>query len=94
MSGGGSTARVVEVFPMRLGNEILVDLTLEAEEGTTPPKPDESVRLDLPGGEVEVVVWAVPRIAHPEGSLRLNLQFRKEDLGAVEPVEGATVRWD
>lgn len=79
---------------MRLGNEILVDLTLEADAGTTPPKPDETVVLDLPGGEVEVTVWAAPRIAHPEGTLRLNVQFRKDDLGTTEPVEGATVRWD
>ena len=54
MSEGGISARVVEVFPMLLGNEMLVDLTLDAEPGVTPPKPDDTVVLSLPGGEAKV----------------------------------------
>ena len=79
---------------MRLGNEILVDLTLETEAGIPPPRPEDVVVLVLPAGETEARVWAVPGIAHPEGCLRINVQFRREDLGGVEPVEGATVRWE
>jgi hypothetical protein len=92
----GFTARIVEVFQMRLGGEVLIDVTLEvagdADSTPTPPRPDDTMLLHRDGRpDAELPIWSVPLIPHPEGSRRLNVQFRPEELDGVMPVEGQSV---
>jgi len=89
-------ARITEVFPMRLGGETLVDLTLETEsaDGLAIPAPDERVFLLMGegGGERELTVWAAPNIVGTRDQGRFNLQFRREDLAGVMPEVGMVIR--
>jgi hypothetical protein len=84
-------ASIVEVFPMRLGGEILVDVTIEPEDKDRfpEPKPGDRLAFERGGRQVELEIWAAPRIAQPKGSVRFNVQFRKEDAGDELPEEGA-----
>ena len=87
-------ARVIEVFPMRLGGEVLVDVTIEPEAANDfpEPKPGDRIVFDRNGREVELEIWAAPRISQPRGAVRFNVQFRKEDAGDELPEEGARVQ--
>jgi len=94
MSRTGFRARVVEVFPMRLGREVLVDVTLEiATEGDfDPPRPDDVLVLPTEGdGSVELSIWAAPRISQPEGTRRVNVQIRREEITGLQPEDGMEV---
>lgn len=84
-------ATIVEVFPMRLGGEVLTDVTIrpEVENGFPDPKPKDV--LHLPTGE-SLEVWAAPRIAHPKGALQFNVQFQAQALEGVTLEEGMAVR--
>lgn len=90
MSDTTFPARVVEVFPMRLGGEVLVDVTIEPEPGSDfpEPRPGDRLVIDRDGRQVELEIWAAPRISQPRGSLRFNVQFRRADLGEDLPEEG------
>ena len=94
MSGTAARAVIVEAFPMRLGSEILFDVTLEPEAGEpgSIPGAEDTVTLHAGDRELELTVWAAPRIAHPEGSARFNLQFRRDDL-PLEPAAGMKLSW-
>ena len=89
----GFRASVVEVFPMRLGGETLVDLTLEVSGDAPfdPPRADDPVRFGAGGRLVDLTVWAAPALARPEGSRLVNVQFRREDLEGVELSVGMSV---
>ena len=67
---------------MRLGGEVLTDVTIrpEVEDGFPDPKPNDT--LHLPTGE-ELTVWAAPRISHPKGSLLFNVQFQAAEIEGV-----------
>jgi hypothetical protein len=78
---------------MRLGNEVLVDVTVAPEGDPPEPRPEETVLLTCEIGEIEVSLWAVPRIPRPDGVRQMNLQFRQEDLGGAVPIAGGLVRW-
>ena len=90
MSDASHPATVVEVFPMRLGGEVLTDVTIrpDVEDGFPDPKPND--RLLLPSGE-ELRVWAAPRIPHPKGAVHFNVQFQAADVADVTLEEGMTV---
>jgi hypothetical protein len=89
MSDTTYRATVVEVFPMRLGGEILLDVTLEVpDEAEFPdPKPNDEI---LVGGN-EVKIWAAPKISHPKGARRVNVQFQQDEIGSVSLEEGMQV---
>ena len=81
---------IIEVFPMRLGTESIIDVMVEIPEGDSDelPRPDALVTIELGDREMELTVWAVPSIPHPDGSRRMNIQFLKDDLGDCMPEEG------
>jgi hypothetical protein len=89
-ASGVHGATIVEVFPMRLGGEVLVDVTIrpDVEDGFPDPKPNDVLRL--PDG-TELTVWAAPKIAHPRGLLLFNVQFQAADVEGVELEEGMAV---
>jgi len=91
MSETSFAATIVEIFPMRLGGEILTDLTIrpEVEDGFPDPKPSDL--LLLPTGD-ELSIWAAPKISHPKGSVQFNVQFRAADLTDVHLEEGMVVQ--
>ena len=80
------SVRILEAFPMRLGSETLLDLTLTPEEPDGFPDPRPGDRLRYADGEVEI--WAAPRIVHPEGERRVNVQLRFADLSGRHPAGG------
>jgi len=86
-------ATVIEVFTMRLGGDVLVDVTLEPDhpDDFPEPKPNDRIVFDRDGESVELRIWAAPRISQPKGSGRVNVQFRKEDVADALPDEGARV---
>ncbi len=90
MSGEGRIAEIVEVFPMRLGSEVLVDLTLEMEGGgePAPPHPEDPVTLLAGTRRIPLVVWSVPGVPRVPGTRRFNVQFRRADLGDLLPEPG------
>lgn len=83
-------ALIVEVFPMRLGGEVLTDVTIrpEVEDGFPDPKPTDL--LHLPTGE-ELTVWAAPKISHPKGALQFNVQFQAAAIEGIVLEEGMVV---
>jgi hypothetical protein len=84
-------ATIVEVFPMRLGGEVLTDVTIrpEVEDGFPEPSPNDL--LLLPTGE-ELKIWAAPKISHPKGALQFNVQFQAAELTDVSLEEGMAVK--
>jgi len=90
MSDTDYRATIVEVFPMRLGGEVLTDVTLEPVESRDFPDPRPNDLLVLPGGE-EIQIWAAPKISHPKGAVRFNVQFQAADTQGVTLEEGMTV---
>ena len=86
-------ATIIEVFTMRLGTEVLVDVTLEPEDADRfpEPKPNDLLVFELDGETVEHRIWAAPRVSQPKGSGRVNVQFQKQDVGERLPEEGARV---
>lgn len=95
MADGAFFAKVVEVFPMRLGGEVLVDVTLEPESDDFPsPKPED--RLVLPGAAEgdegpALAIWAAPSIPQAKGPRRLNVQFQRATDGVDRLAEGQRV---
>ena len=75
---------------MRLGGEVLTDVTIrpEVEDGFPDPKPNDL--LHLPTGE-ELTVWAAPKISHPKGALQFNVQFQAAPLEGIALEEGMVV---
>ena len=90
MSESSYRATIVEVFPMRLGGEVLTDVTIrpDVEDGFPDPKPND--RLVLPSGE-DLKIWAAPKISHPKGSMQFNVQFQAASLADITLEEGMTV---
>ena len=75
---------------MRLGGEVLTDVTIrpEIEDGFPDPKPTDLLRL--PTGE-ELTVWAAPKISHPKGALQFNVQFQAVSIEGIVLEEGMVV---
>jgi len=90
MSEASYGATIVEVFPMRLGGEVLTDVTIrpDVEDGFPDPKPND--QLVLPSGE-ELTIWAAPKISHPKGSAQFNVQFQAATVVDIPLEEGMTV---
>jgi hypothetical protein len=93
MSESAYYATVVEVFPMRLGAEVLLDVTLAPEDDAFPdPKPEDRLVLAGEGASAELTIWAAPRIPHGKGPRRVNVQFPRSAPGVELLGEGARVR--
>jgi len=90
MSEVRHAATIVEVFPMRLGGEVLLDVTIrpDVEDGFPDPRPNDL--LVLASGE-ELKIWAAPKISHPKGSVQFNVQFQAASVTEVTLEEGMAV---
>lgn len=80
-------ATIVEVFPMRLGSRLIVDVAIEPDSDDFPAiKAEDKVRVYVVAGgheeAIDLPVWAAPAIPQVKGSRRRNLQFDRTTPGA------------